>query len=151
MPLTPGSEDYLKAVYEISLQKKVVRIKDLAEKLQVKTSSVVSAMKTLASKDLLVHEHYGYIELTKEGKRLGKEISQRHYILQMFLQKILLLDEDTASSDACNIEHHLDKKTVKRIIKLLDFISINHEDQPQFLINFEKFLTEENCFEPVLN
>ncbi|MDD5600834.1 MAG: metal-dependent transcriptional regulator, partial [Actinomycetota bacterium] len=42
--LTQSLEDYLEAIYVISLTSKVVRVKDVAEFLDVKTPSVVDAV-----------------------------------------------------------------------------------------------------------
>ncbi len=138
--LTPSVEDYLKTIYEISKEKRVVRIKDIADKLKVKASSVANAVKILASKNLLVHEHYGYIELTDQGIAVGRELYERHLVLYRFLNQVLQLDPDISREDACAIEHHLHSETVDRIVKLLDFISAAPNNKPQWIIKFRKFL-----------
>jgi DtxR family transcriptional regulator, Mn-dependent transcriptional regulator len=48
-------EDYLEAIYIINIEKKVVRVKELAEFLKVKTPSVVDAVSKLAKKGLVSH------------------------------------------------------------------------------------------------
>ncbi len=140
LTLTPSTEDYLKAIYEISQEKRVVRIKDLADKLKVKMSSVANAVKQLANKELIVHEHYGYIELTDKGFEVGKSLYERHLVLYKFLTQILQVEPGIASKDACSIEHYLHKETVERIVKLLDFISTAPNSTPQWMIKFKKFL-----------
>lgn len=134
--LTPSLEDYLEAIYITSLDKKVVRVKDIAELRDVKTPSVVSAMKVLAEKELITQESYGYIELTEEGERLGEKIYNAHNTLIKFLHEILGVDLITASEDACKIEHHIDRKTLERIVKFIEFIETCPEGEPEWLENF---------------
>ena len=138
--LTPSTEDYLKAIYEIAKEKKIVRIKDITHKLKVKASSAISAVKILASKNLLIHEHYGYIELTTQGIAIGRELYERHLALYRFLNQVLQLDPDIAREDACAIEHYLHPETVNRVVKLLDFISAAPNREPQWIVKFRKFL-----------
>ena len=48
--LTPSQEDYLEAVYRISEEKKAARAKDIADRLNVRASSVTAALRTLAAR-----------------------------------------------------------------------------------------------------
>ena len=50
--LTPSQEDYLEAVYRISEEKKAARAKDIADRLNVRASSVTAALRTLAALEL---------------------------------------------------------------------------------------------------
>jgi DtxR family Mn-dependent transcriptional regulator len=138
--LTPSAEDYLKTIYEIAKEKKIVRVKDITERLKVKASSAISAVKMLANKELLIHEHYGYIELTTQGIAAGRELYERHLILYRFLNQVLQVDPGIAKKDACAIEHYLHPQTVERIVNLLDFISEAPNNEPQWMIKFKKFL-----------
>ena len=71
--LTQSLEDYIEAIYVINLTNKVVRVKEVAEFLDVKTPSVVDAIGKLSGRGLVVHEKYGYLELTDEGYKLAGE------------------------------------------------------------------------------
>jgi DtxR family Mn-dependent transcriptional regulator len=138
--LTPSLEDYLETIYIISNYKTVVRVKDIAEARDVKTPSVVSALKTLSEKGLILQESYGYIELTEEGEKFGKKIYKKHKILTKFLHEILGVDINTASEDACEIEHHIDKITLDRIVKFIEFIETCPEGEPEWLENFYHYV-----------
>ena len=138
--LTPSAEDYMKAIYATTLENRVVRIKDIAKRLQVKMPSVVNAIKSLSRKNFLVHESYGYIELTPLGLEVGKEIYERHLVLYRFLKDVLQIDENIASQDACAIEHYLNPETMDRIVKLLDFMQISPDSEPGWLKKFRVFL-----------
>jgi len=137
--LTPSLEDYLEAILVTSLRRKVVRVKDIVRLLNVKTASVVGAMKTLAQKGLVAHERYGYIELTHQGVAVASEIYDRHKTLYRFLREVLDVDAETAAKDACRIEHHIGKKTTERMVKFIKFIETCPEGGPLWLSSFHHY------------
>ncbi len=148
--LTQSKEDYLEAILVISLEKKWVRVSDLADYLGVKMSSVAAGIRFLAEKGLVNHEKYGYIELTREGIRVAKQVYARHKTLYKFLHDFLGLSEPVAWRDACRMEHVLDAKTMKRLLKFLEFIETCPEGEPLWLSNFHSFLKTGKRPEPCL-
>ena len=133
--LSQSLEDYLESIYIISLDKKIARVKDLVNRLGVKSSSVIGALKKLGAKGFVEHEHYGHIELTEEGKKRAERLYERHTTLTRFFHEILDVDEKTAEADACQIEHDLSEESYKKIIKLLSHIIAMSENDP---VDFEK-------------
>lgn len=148
--LTQSKEDYLEAILVIGLEKKWVRVSDLADYLGVKMSSVAAGVRFLAEKGLVNHEKYGYIELTREGVRVAKQVYARHKTLYKFLHDFLGLSEAVAWRDACRMEHVLDAKTMKRLLKFLEFIETSPEGEPFWLSNFHSFLKTGKRPEPCL-
>ncbi|MQY58834.1 MAG: metal-dependent transcriptional regulator [Clostridia bacterium] len=148
--LTQSKEDYLEAILVISLEKKWVRVSDLADYLGVKMSSVAAGIRFLAENGLVNHEKYGYIELTREGVRVAKQIYARHKTLYKFLHDFLGLSEPVAWRDACRMEHVLDARTMKRLLKFLEFIETCPEGEPLWLSNFHSFLKTGKRPEPCL-
>jgi len=142
--LTPSLEDYLEAVWILSNKKKVVRVKDIQKFMDVKSSSVIGALKSLSDKDLIDHERYGYVDLTEKGIKKSKEIYEKHKILSKFFQEILNLDEDTALNDACKIEHYIDIITLSRINKFIEFIENHPAGKPDWLNEFHDSLVDGN-------
>lgn len=120
--LPPTFENYLKAIWNLSQEGKVVRVKDLADALNLRGGTVVSGLKTLAQKGLVVHHHYGHIELTQAGKIAAMEVIQKHSVLYDFLRNGLKVDEKTAEMDACSMEHYISKETYHRLIHFLEYI-----------------------------
>ncbi len=137
--LTPSLEDYLKAIWEISLKKKTVRVKDIIKKLGFKVSSVVNALRTLKSHGLIIHEKYGYIELTYEGVKAAKDIFERHKKITFFFTQVLNVKKDIAIQDACNIEHYLHKETYENLIKFMNYINNTEKFSSNWLNDFKKY------------
>jgi len=126
-------EEYLEAMYILMKRKKVIRVKDLSKILKVKPPSVIGYLKKLAEKGLIYYEKYGYIFLTDEGLAVAERIYKRHIALKDFLSEILMLPNEVAERDACEMEHVLQDITLKRIVKLTEFIKKHSERSPQFL------------------
>lgn len=144
MTLTPSLEDYLESILIIGMNKKVVRVKDIEKHLKVRTSSVIGALKSLSEKKLVIHEKYGYIELTDTGIKKSKEIYRRHNILTDFFTKVLDIDKKSAMTDACKIEHHINPETVKRLNDFMEFIDSNTDIKHGWLKTFHKQLKTKN-------
>ncbi len=140
--LTPSLEDYLESIWMGKLKKEVVRVKDVAEHLGVKAASVVEAMNNLQEKELVVHEKYGYIELTSRGVEIAKEIYHKHKTLSKFFHEILGVEKKTACEDACKIEHDISEKTIDKIIKFIEFIDSYPKGKPIWLSKFHSFVRD---------
>ncbi len=139
MELTQSLEDYLEAIWIISLKKKVVRVKDLMKYFGYKVSSINYALNTLSAKKLINHEKYGYIELTHKGALLAQKIYEKHKNLTKFFSQILGVKEEIASQDACNIEHYLHEETYNNLLKFIEYIEIT-EANKKCLEGFHRFL-----------
>ena len=139
--LTSNMEDYLEAIYSLKQDKGFTRVGEIAEKLNVKNSSVNAALKTLAEKDLVEHERYGYVTLTKAGDKLAIEVKKKHDILYRFLTEFLMLSSQKAEEEACAIEHSISKLTFERLVSFFKFLEEGSNGiKPKILSNFEKYL-----------
>lgn len=138
--LTSNMEDYLESIWIIALEKKVTRVKDIAKYLGVKTPSVVNAIKVLSEKQLVRQEPYGYVELTQKGILMAKEIYERHKTLYKFFHEILGVDTKVAKKDACEIEHHIHRKTLNYILQFIKFVETCPEGEPLWLSSFHYYV-----------
>lgn len=105
-------ENYLEAIYELSIRGTGARVSDIAERLGVTKPSTNSAMTTLAEKGLIINEKYKEVFLTTEGLKLAEFISKKHHVIQNFLIHILKVDPSIAESDACAIEHVISRDSI---------------------------------------
>lgn len=126
-PLTSTMEDYLEAIYDLNQEHSSVRVRDIAQKLDVKMPTVTSMLKSLNEKGYVNYEKYEYVELTEQGTNVGKEIRYRHNVIYEFLAKTLEIDFKTADLEACKIEHSLNGETLKRLIAFMNFLKLHQE------------------------
>ncbi len=117
--LTASLEDYVEMIYILGQNNMQVGITDVAEAFGVSKAGVSKAVKSLKSKDLVMQEKYGKINLTPSGTRVASMIYEKHLMISKFLTKVLGVDPKTAEIDACKIEHILSPETVMGIKKLL--------------------------------
>ncbi len=113
--LTSNMEDYLEVILNLQREQRVARVKDVAQRLNVKMPSVTGAMKGLAEKGLVNYERYSYLTLTAAGEKIAQEIGDRHKTFYTFLTNVLKLDHETAELDACRLEHATSRKTFERL------------------------------------
>ena len=137
--LSESLEDYLEVILDLETTKKVARVKEIAERLGVQQGSVTSALKNLEEKNLINYKPYSFITLTPGGKKIAKEITKRHVALKNFLSQILQVDEETAESTACRMEHAIDKNTMERLITFFNFINTCPRTGKDWLDTFKTY------------
>ncbi|PIE51075.1 DtxR family transcriptional regulator [Candidatus Fermentibacteria bacterium] len=122
MKLSSSLEDYLETIYEIVEEKGAAKPRDIARGRDVAASSVTSALKHLARLGLVNHAPYDLVTLTEEGEQLAKAVTRKHSVLKEFFEKVLEIDEETADSCACGIEHVIPDDVLTRFIAYLKFV-----------------------------
>jgi DtxR family transcriptional regulator, Mn-dependent transcriptional regulator len=117
--MTESLEDYLEEIYLQVTHGQVARVTTIADKLGVSKPSVNNALKELEKRGLIVHQKYGYIQLTDEGKRVSESVSQKHVLIKKLLVTVFGVSEPTAEADACRIEHDVSEETFSHITDFL--------------------------------
>ena len=110
--LTSSQEQYLKAIFMLSSTSGFTRICDVAEELDVKKSSVCTAVKTLERMNLVQRDIQRQILLTPKGENQAYLIMNKLSIIRCYLIEVLGIDEDAAEQDACAIEHVVSNETL---------------------------------------
>ncbi|MDO9542692.1 MAG: metal-dependent transcriptional regulator, partial [Kiritimatiellia bacterium] len=138
--LSSNMEDYLEAVAAIKKEKGVARVRDIGRLLNVKKPSVTSALNTLSRAGLVLHERYGYVELTPEGQKIASGVQSRHNILVKFLTNILSIAPRIAAEDACRLEHSISPLTLGKLTKFIAFVeTCPDHNRPDWLKSFDHY------------
>ncbi len=116
--LSPILENYLEIIFHEEFAEGAARTGSIAEKAQVSSSTVTSALKTLQKLDYVTYQPYKLIRLTDKGRKLASNLVHKHMVLKEFLHSILQLDVTKADSVACELEHVLDDETFVQLSKL---------------------------------
>jgi DtxR family Mn-dependent transcriptional regulator len=146
--LTESQDDYIEAISELEDQLKVVRVKKIAEALNVKMPSVSSALAVLAKKKLVNYEKYDYVELTEEGRKIAGFLRRRHALLKKFLTEVLAVEEGSADRDSCGMEHHVSKDTIYNLVKFIEYIDSDPVRRRLDLESFKTYLAKETLMLP---
>ena len=138
--LSSSMEDYLETIAVLMKEKSVARVKDISRLMNVKTSSVTSALNILSKNGLVIHERYGYVDLTPEGGNIAWCVQQRHNILIKFLTKVLKIDSRVAAEDACKMEHSISPQSLKKLTKFIELVeTCPDSDRPDWLKSFDYY------------
>jgi DtxR family Mn-dependent transcriptional regulator len=117
--LSSHMEDYLESIHVLGMEQGNVRVKDIAERLNISRASVSVAMNHLEKQGLVLHPRYDLVRLTEAGAGLATAVYDRHKTLRTFLKEVLGLREDVAEKDACRIEHHIGPETFRSIKRFM--------------------------------
>lgn len=114
MHLQESGEMYLETIYILLNKNGLVRSLDVAEYMGFSKPSVSRAVGLLKNGNYILVDKEGYITLTNSGREVAEKIYERHTLLSSFLMR-LGVDEQTATADACKIEHDISDKSFEAI------------------------------------
>ena len=114
MNLQESGEMYLESILVLSESNPNVRSIDICEYMGFSKPSVSRAISLLRSGGYVNMDKDGYLTLTDEGRAVAQKIYDRHRLLTAFLVS-LGVSEETASADACKIEHHISDESFEAI------------------------------------
>ena len=118
MNLQESGEMYLESILVLSESNPNLRSIDICEYMGFSKPSVSRAISLLKSGGYVNMDKDGYLTLTEEGRAVAQKIYDRHRLLTEFLVS-LGVSEETASADACKIEHHISDESFKAIKKTI--------------------------------
>lgn len=113
--LTSGLEDYLEEIYIAHLNQIPLKGAQLARNLKISRASVSEALARLVSKDLIKYNSYETISLTNKGLIEAKKVYDKHRILKTFFEKVLEIEPQEASENACKIEHIISQNILDKM------------------------------------
>lgn len=112
-PVTDSSEDYLEAILVIRRERGCCRNVDIAERLGFSKASVTKALGNLARRGLAEVADRD-VRLTEEGGRLAEGTLERHRFFEWLLAESGV-DAETASAEACRMEHCLSEESFRKL------------------------------------
>ena len=114
MKLLESGQMYLETIYVLSKEKPVVHSIDVSEYMGYSKPSVSRAIGLLRSGGYVDMAEDGSLTLTPAGAEMAAQIYERHTILTDLLTK-LGVDRETASEDACKMEHVISDTSLQAI------------------------------------
>ena len=116
MILQESGEMYLETILVLSRKSEFVRAIDVGEEMGFSRPSVSRAVHLLAEGGFVNVDSGGGLTLTGAGLEIAEKIYERHTVLSKWLIS-LGVDEETATEDACKIEHDLSDASFSAIKK----------------------------------
>ena len=119
MRLQESGEMYLETILILSKNGTTVRAIDVGEYMGYSKPSVSRAMGLLKNGGFINVDKDGSITLTEDGRNVAEKIYERHTLLTTYLMR-LGVDEETATEDACKIEHDISDVSFNAIRRYAD-------------------------------
>ncbi|SCC45236.1 iron (metal) dependent repressor, DtxR family [Chitinophaga costaii] len=128
--MTLTEENYLKALFRISLEKTAITVKDIAAQLELKMPTVNSMIQKLSEKKLVRYEKYKAIELTDKGRRQALHILRKHRLTELFLSEVMGMGWEEVHDIAEQIEHIQSDRFFNRIDEMLGYPKFDPHGEP---------------------
>ena len=119
MRIQESGEMYLETILRLSQTSGHVRAIDVGEEMGYSKPSVSRAMSILKQGGYIVIDTDGAIVLTEAGREIAEKIYARHTLITNFLISIGV-DKETATEDACKMEHGISDASFEAIQKLFE-------------------------------
>ena len=116
MKIQESAENYLEMILMLHKRQGYVRSIDIANELGFSKPSVSVAMKNFKENGYITVGDGGMISLTAKGREIAEKIYERHTLLTEWLIR-LGVDAQTASEDACRMEHVISEESCAAIRK----------------------------------
>ena len=114
MEIHKSSEDYLEAILILSTKNGYVRNVDIADYIGFSKPSITHAITTLRNGGYVRTDTDKKIFLTDKGKEVAEKTYEKHEFFKDYLISIGV-DEDTATHDACKIEHAISDESFEKL------------------------------------
>ena len=142
MDLSASLENYLEVIASLSASDGYALSNDIAEKMNVKRSSVTVALRNLSDYGLISYQKYKPITLTPKGTELANEIIHKHNSVKKFFIEILGVKEEQADDLACKMEHFIGTEVTERLIAFTDYILYCPRTGREWINEFESYLKD---------
>jgi DtxR family Mn-dependent transcriptional regulator len=115
--LTHVIEDYLKAIYDLTVNGTRATTNQIARRMGVQPASVTNMLQKLSATrpPLVEYRKHRGARLTKSGEQVALEIIRHHRLLEMFLQQTLGYSWDEVHEEADRLEHVISEAMEERI------------------------------------
>ena len=114
-------EDYVKAIYKLSLKNKQVTPSHVAEALGVSAAAVSKMIRRLQELKLVQYARGKGLRLNPAGQKVALEVIRHHRLIELYLTEALGYSWDQVHDEAEKLEHVISEHFEEKIEALLGF------------------------------
>lgn len=119
--MTPNKEDYLKCIYELTLQNRKFNNKLIAQVMQVSAPAVTEMLKKLISDGVIQKDTQFGFRLTQDGLLVVSDLIRKHRLIEVFLLQTLSYDYDQVHAEAEILEHEVSDYFIDKLDHFLNY------------------------------
>ncbi|HLV01274.1 MAG TPA: metal-dependent transcriptional regulator [Acidobacteriota bacterium] len=143
--ISRAMEDYLKAIYQLSIEIDRVSTSQLAERMKCTPASVTNMLQKLSGLKVVEYAPYQGVKLTPAGRKIALEVIRHHRLLELYLSEVLGYSWDQVHAEAEELEHFISEEFEARIDEALGFPDRDPHGDPiptkDLEISTERFLS----------
>ena len=113
-------EDYMKIIFQLDSEG-VARGAYIAERLGVSKPTVSVTLKELEKEGFIRTLENRTLKLTEKGAEIAEKVIERNQIIYELLVN-LGVDRQTATDDACRMEHSISQESIDALVKLTNYL-----------------------------
>ena len=117
--LSATVEEYLEAIYNMSVEDEVVIGARLAERFGVSAPTVTEMLKRLVRDGYILMNNKRHVTLTEAGIQAAEAVLRRHRLTERFLVDMLGMQWHQVHEEACRLEHFISGAVEARVIASL--------------------------------
>jgi DtxR family Mn-dependent transcriptional regulator len=118
-PLSRSVEDYLKAIYTLSVDGGTAATSAIARALDIQPASVTGMVKRLSDAELVEHLPYRGVRLSETGRKAALKVLRRHRILETYLSERLGFAWEEVHAEAERLEHAASDRLIETMANAL--------------------------------
>lgn len=115
-------EDYLEAIHELIQSQGIATTGSVAKKVGVHPSTATRMLSKLDKHGLVHIVPYSNVTLSETGEVIGRQVQQRHRVLDDFLKLLGIDDDQVRNNDIEGLEHHLSEQTLHALEALTTYL-----------------------------
>ena len=127
---TKTKENYLKAIYSLSIVDPQVSLSDVSREMGVSVPTVNSMVKKLKLDKWVKYEKYKPVKITPKGSRAAAGIIRKHRLTEMFLVKVMGFGWEEVHDIAEEMEHIDSTQLFDRMDELLNYPTVDPHGSP---------------------
>ncbi|MFK7756186.1 MAG: metal-dependent transcriptional regulator [Flavobacteriales bacterium] len=130
--MNTSQENYIKTIYSIAEKSDMeyVNTNAIAEKLDMKASSVTEMLKKFESAGIANYKKYKGVKLTKKGTSMALNLIRKHRLWEVFLLEKLDFKWDEVHDIAEQLEHIQSKELTDRLDAFLEHPKFDPHGDP---------------------
>jgi DtxR family Mn-dependent transcriptional regulator len=119
--ISTASQDYLKAIYDLTERYGRASTSQIADQLAIKPASVTGMLQKMALDEpaLVTYTKHQGVTLTPEGEKAALEIVRHHRLIELFLHEVLGYSWDEVHEEAERLEHVISEDMERRMAAVL--------------------------------
>lgn len=119
--ISATKEDYIRAIYILSENGLGTGVTHIADKLGLSKSTVSERVNELEKDGLVKAVPYAEVELTKKGEEVGKKMTYKHRLIEVFLHQTLCIPKELVHQEAERLEHAFSDDVIQKLAEFLKY------------------------------